>query len=581
MRRAGERASRSAALAIGLGLIASVLLLYGRVLGHEFVQFDDYEYIVDNPFVRQGLSLEGVRWAFTSFHAANWHPLTWISHMIDSELFGARPGWPQMVNAVLHAANSVLLLLWLRSSTGRLGSSAVVAALWALHPLRVESVAWAAERKDVLAGMFWLLTLLAYTAYVRRGGRWRYLAVVVAMALGLMAKPMLVTLPFVLLLVDLWPLRRAWRMRLLLEKVPLLLLSVVSCGLTIAAQRGGEAIGSLSVTWRLLNASRAYLFYLGRTAWPDNLAFFYPHPVFVGGPEFFTWSRTIPEVVILLVLSGLALLAMRRRPWLAVGWFWYLGALLPVIGLFQVGGQAAADRYTYLPIIGIYIAVVWGVHDLASRWRVPRAAVAGLSAAAVLACMLVTRVQVGYWRDTETLSRHALEVTRNNFVAHNSLGVELAKRGDTADALEQFDLALAAYPDFAQTHYNLGMIYGARGDLDRAEQQFRVALENRENYAQAHNNLGAILLRRGDLRSAEQRFEAALAIDPGLVEAHLNLGLVLWRRGDVEGATARFLRALELDPGNVAARAALEDVERKGADVGGGDQDRRGAGKGA
>jgi hypothetical protein len=383
----GERATSQPdirALWVAVSLVAVVFAIYSRVHGHPFLLLDDDQYITNNGYVRQGLSVEGLRWAFTQFHAANWHPLTWLSHMMDWELFGAEASGHHLMSVALHAANAVVLLFALRSMTGTLWPSALVAALFAIHPLRVESVAWAAERKDVLSGLLCMTTLLAYAWYARRPGVGRYVAVLVSFALGLMAKPMLVTLPFVLLLLDVWPLRRWPTLAgasdtsrfstrasgpLLLEKVPLLVLTLASSVLTVMAQRVGGAVStteSVSFGMRLANAVVSYATYLWKTVWPASLAYFYPHPAEAAEAPAAFFIATGISLVVIGMLTVLAF-RDRSRPYVAVGWLWFLGMLVPVIGMFQVGSQAMADRYAYLPLIGIYIVIGWGLRDLAHR----------------------------------------------------------------------------------------------------------------------------------------------------------------------------------------------------------------------
>ncbi|MDX2166671.1 MAG: hypothetical protein SF182_06390, partial [Deltaproteobacteria bacterium] len=412
-----------------VALIASIVALYAPVREHDFVNYDDPEYVLENTPVRAGVTPAGILWAFTHFHSANWHPLTWISHMVDCRVFGLDAGAHLMVNVALHALAAALLFLFLERATGAFWRSAFVAALFAVHPLRVESVAWVSERKDVLAALFWMLTLHAYAWHARAPSGRRMALVTAAFAGGLLAKPMLVTLPFVLLLLDLWPLDRPRTRALLLEKMPLFALVLASCAVTIAAQYTAGAMVALvpgfGVSYRVQNAIVSYATYLGQTVWPTDLAVFYPPRTPVPPAE------VALSAAVLLAISGLVARHGARRPYLPLGWLWYLGVLVPVIGLVWVGEQARADRFTYLPQIGIGIIVAWGVNDLLARW--PRRAwvLAPAATALLLAWAAATRVQIGYWRNTQTLFEHALAVTRDNHVVHANLGAELARLGRT------------------------------------------------------------------------------------------------------------------------------------------------------
>ena len=475
--------------------------------GHSFINYDDGLYVYENPHVRGGLSKEGVSWAFTTFDAANWHPLTWISHMTDVQLFGLDAGWHHRVNVLFHLANTALLFLVLWRMTGGLWQSAFVAALFAVHPLHVESVAWVAERKDVLSTLFWLLTMGAYLGYVRRPSVWRYLPVFVFLALGLMCKPMLVTLPFVLLLLDWWPLGRMsregspvseqWRIsvpmvfRRIWEKTPLLGLSAISCVITYIAQSQGKAVvslGRITIGPRFSNTLVSYAIYLEQAVWPSSLAVVYPHPATIGAG--------IPAWKIggaVLLLAGISFLALRerqRRPYLAAGWMWYLGTLVPVIGLVQVGGAAHADRYTYVPLIGVFLAVAWGVPDLLPmrRWR---QRVLGVAAGAVLAALTVAAwFQVGYWRDNVTLYSRALSVTEGNWLALSNLGAAYGNRGEPLEARRCFREAVRIRSDYAEAWYNLGVSAGRLGQKEEAIGYYREALRLQPEYALARNGLG-------------------------------------------------------------------------------------------
>jgi tetratricopeptide (TPR) repeat protein len=559
-----------------VALVTLVAVLYGRVGGYEFITLDDRRYVLENPQVRQGLTWDSARWAFTSFHIANWHPLSWLSHMLDVELFGPEPGPAHLTNVVLHASNAVLLFLTLRFMTGAVWPCALVATLFAVHPLRVESVAWVSERKDVLSGLFWMLTMLAYAWYARRPALSRYLVVFAALALGLMSKPTLVTLPCVLLLLDVWPLRR-WRLPgsrsqgyvadagsdpsgagarpvhwLLLEKLPLLGLSAASSVVTVLAQQSGLAIGTLEsvpMGARLANAAVAYVAYLWKTLWPANLAIIYPHPALISADAAST--LLVPSIaagLMLACVTFLVILSARRRTYLAVGWLWYLGTLVPMVGLVQVGSQAMADRYSYLPLLGIYIGIAWGLRDLLMRWPVRRPLLVGMSAALLAVYGAATWSQVGTWRNSLSVYEHAVRATENNYSAHSSLGLVLRSEGKLAEAEAHFQRAISIKPDYAFAHTNLGVVFELQNKLAQAAAQHEEALRIRPDYAKAHNNLGIVRSKQGRLAEAIARFERAVEIRPVYALAHTNLGAALIRRGDLVQAIAHLERAVRIQP---------------------------------
>ena len=501
-----DRFERLIVVALCGALVIAVIFVYGPTGHYGFVDWDDPAYVRDNPRVRSGFSWEGLRWAFTQSHASNWHPLTWLSHMVDCQLFSADEqdaGNHHLVSVALHAANSVLLLVALRWMTGALWPSALVAALFAVHPLRVESVAWISERKDVLSGFFFMLTLLAYRWYTQRPKLWRYAAVLLSLTLGLMAKPMLVTVPFVLLLLDFWPLRRIRQKKgsglfcrngpagashkrvltpfsVLMEKVPLLVLAAASCLITISAQRAGGAVVSvegLQWTWRLVVTPSAYLMYLGKTIWPTKLACLYPHPALVADEKFIAWvAAALAATLLLTAVTVAVFLTARRWPYLIIGWLWFLGMLVPVIGLMQVGAQFWADRYAYLPLVGVYLMLAWGLHDLASRFPKTRLAVIVNMCCVVLALTVAARAQVRVWRDDQTLFAHALAVTRNNYVAHSNLGLALQNMGRIEEAMAHYQDALRIKPDYATAYYNLGLAWQLQGRSQQAMTSYYDAL---------------------------------------------------------------------------------------------------------
>ncbi|MGA2255165.1 MAG: tetratricopeptide repeat protein [Thermoguttaceae bacterium] len=557
-------------------LILAVIIVFGQTASHDFVNFDDNDYVYENPHVRGGLTGAGAAWAITTYHAANWHLLTWLSHMLDCQLYGLKPGGHHLTNVFLHVAAAILLFLALRRMTGALWCSAWVAAVFAIHPLRVESVAWVAERKDVLSGLLFMLVLWLYAHYAQRPDSWgRYLLVVASFALGLTAKPMLVTLPFVLLLLDYWPLGRLksgpradggrWTVdgkepnqspttnhhplsisfpRLIVEKIPLFILAAVSCVVTLAAQR--EAMRSLeqvAPAGRVGNAAVAYVAYLGKMLYPAGLAALYPFPK--APPP--VWE-VLAAATVLLAISTAVFVARRKCPCLLFGWLWYLGTLLPVSGLVQVGNQAMADRYTYLTQIGLYMALAWGAAQAAAsrpscRW--PFAAVSALVAAGLMVCAWQ---QTRHWRDSQTLWTHTLACTPQNQVAHCDLGNALVRRGQVVEAIEHYKRALEIKPNFAEAHCDLGNALVGRGQVDEAIGHYRRALEIRPDYFEAHNNLGLALAGRGQVDEAIILYRKALKIEPDYVEAHNNLGNALAGSGQVDEAIAHYRRALEIKP---------------------------------
>ncbi|MGD0252670.1 MAG: tetratricopeptide repeat protein [Verrucomicrobiota bacterium] len=540
-------------------------MVFGQTLHHGFVNYDDAVYIADNPVVLGGLSLKGIAWAFTHCVNANWTPLTVISHMLDCQLYGTQAGWHHLTSVLLHMASAIVLFLVLKEMTGALWRSAFVAAVFAVHPLHVESVAWIAERRDVLSGLFFVLTLGAYTGYVRHPQSLsRYLIVVLMLALALMSKPTAVTLPFVLLLLDYWPLKRftqpAGRLipwRLIAEKLPVMALSGIACVATLFAQE--EAIASLPLSVRIGNALVSYVAYLGQMIYPVGLAVYYPHP-----RDGLALWKIIAAFVLLLVVSIGAIAAQRKQPWFLFGWLWYLGMLVPVIGLVQVGGQARADRYTYLPQIGLYILLTWTLVELTASWR-SRRWVCGGGAMVVLAVLIAcARTQTTYWRNSETLWAHALVCTSNNTIAHNNLGDAFFRQERMGEAVSQYQQTLAINPNNAEANYDLGNAFFQQGRMDEALAQFQKTLaiqpsytDYHYNYADIHNNLGNVFLRQGRMDEAVVQFQKALAINLEDANTHYNLGNALRRQGGVNEAIAQFEKALALKPQFAEARYNL------------------------
>jgi tetratricopeptide (TPR) repeat protein len=529
-----------------LFLVVATLGTYGDLINHQFINYDDDVYVTDNPPVQSGLTFSGLSWAFTTMHSGNWHPLTWLSHMLDCQLFGLNPGEHHLTNVVFHVANSLLLFLWFLYFTRSLGCSFLVAVLFALHPMHVQSVAWVAERKDVLSTFFWLLTMWAYVWYAERPRLTRYVLILVCFSLGLMAKPMLVTLPFVLLLLDYWPLgrlslkgsaaveassksgSRVANNRLVYEKLPLFVIAAFSSVVTVYAQKEAGAVWTfqtLPFANRIANAMVAYVSYLGKMFWPAHLAVFYP----LSSHTLPIW-QALAAGLVLVVLSLLALRLARRHPYLLVGWLWYLCTLLPVIGLVQVGGQAMADRYTYVPFIGVFIVLVWGMADLAARWHAPRFLLPVGAGVVLSALMICTWVQVRYWRDSITLYEHSLEVTRSNSLIHNNLGMALAAQGKMDQAEAHYAEALRLNPHLAEPHNNLGVALAEQGKIDEAITMFQKAIQIKPNFSGAYSNLGLAFAKQGDIAKATILFQNALEIDPNNTIAQKMLNILKAQR---------------------------------------------------
>ena len=537
-------------LGVAALLTAAVLVVFWPVLGHDFVNFDDNRYVTDNPWVQRGLDSVSFRWAWTTMSVANWHPLTWLSHMLDWQLWGPVARGHHATNLVLHAANTVLCFLVFERMTGALWRSALVAALFGLHPLHVESVAWVSERKDVLSALFWLLGMAAYVAYVRRPGVSRMGLVAMALAAGLASKPMLVTFPAALLLLDWWPLRRlnaGSAARVVGEKLPLVALVAASCVVTVLAQGQSGAIGTLTrypISVRVENAIVSWVAYLWKTIWPANLSVFYPHP-----ESALPLAPVVGAALLLVAVTALAVAARGRRPWIPVGWLWYLGTLVPVIGLVQAGEQAMADRFTYVPLIGIFALVAWSLPS----GRVAQA----LATAAVVALALRAHAQVEVWKDSVTLFEHALAVEPENALAHMNLGVALTERGELDRAATHLEESLRIKPGQAEAENALGNLWLKRGDASRAAEHYAAALRLSPYYAVALNNLGFAIAKQGRYADAIPYYERALRIDDRHALAENNLGVALARTGDMAAARAHFETAIRLDPRQADAHSNL------------------------
>jgi tetratricopeptide (TPR) repeat protein len=518
-------------ICICIALAVLTWTVFGQTLRYDFVNYDDPHYVYQNTKVTSGINFANVAWAFSHIHSENWHPLTTITHMLDCQLHGLDAGWHHFTNVLLHCIAVVLLFVALQRMTGALWRSAFVSAVFAVHPLHVESVAWIAERKDVLSALFFMLTLLAYLHYTRAPSIGRYLTVALIVALGLMSKPMLVTVPFVLLLLDYWPLERikAHRsnterqvLQLILEKIPLIALSAVSSLVTFLAQRG--AIGwteQLPVSARISNALVAYVVYIRQMCWPAGLAVFYPHPE----NRLPVWEISL-ALIVLVGITAAAFAFRQKVPYFVTGWLWYLGMLVPVIGLVQVGWQGHADRYTYLPQIGLYVAVTWAVTDLTRSWRFQRK-VLGAAALAVVAVLTWRAwLQTSYWRDSETLFSRALAVTSNNDVALNNLGIIFLDKGQLDDAISKLQAAIDLRPENAPAHDNLAKALLKKGQVAEAMVHYRKFLELEPMNVEARNTLGTALIQQGNLREAIDQWQEVLAIQPENGNAASNLAWV-------------------------------------------------------
>ena len=553
---------------ICLFLVIAILVVYWQVRNHTFVNFDDGSYILNNPHIRDGLNLEGIAWAFSFPGFDYWHPLTWLSHMLDCHLYGLKAGMHHQINVIFHILNSMLLFLVFKKMTGAIWRSAFVAGLFALHPMNVESVAWLAERKNVLSTFFWLLTMLTYIHYSKRPSVPRYLVILFIYTLGLMSKPMLVTLPFVLLLLDYWPLcrinlahsgsnnqktpksnntdfQRSLTLHLVLEKIPLIILSMVGIFLSsLAVQRLGIVISTASVPMklRIKNTLVSYVSYIIKMIWPHNLAVYYPYPQTLP-----LWQVT-GAVLLLVCISFLVFREVKSKPYLAVGWLWYIGTLLPVIGLVQAGlWPAIANRFAYVPFIGLFFIIAWGVPDLVVRWHYREIKLATIAVSLFAVLMATSSLQVGYWKNSITLFKHALDVTYNNHIAHHKLGEALKLQNKTVAAAKQYSEALRIKPDLFATHLNWGIILRDEGKLNEALDHFSRALHLKPNRAEAYYELGITLEKQGSFDAAIRHYLEVLQIKPGYAKAHNNLGIILSRQKKDKEAIFHLYEAIRID----------------------------------
>jgi len=599
-------------------LTVAAVIAFQQLSQCDFTNFDDGVYVTENIHIRHGITIQAIRWAFTTGRAANWHPLTWMSHMLDVQLFGLKPRWHHLTNLLFHIANTLLLFVIFHRMTKAPWKSAFVAALFALHPLHVESVAWVSERKDVLSTFFWMLTMAAYIHYVEHPGLKNYLAVLMFFVLGLMAKPMLVTLPFVLLLLDCWPLQRLQQKKsiqgirtevtkplsankrkgksgrkqtsgslpaldpgsstagavqtvvkeeepaddkyqwalvrpLILEKIPLLVLAALSCTVTFIAQQKGGAVKSIGVfppVVRITNGFVCYVIYIGKTIWPSNLAVFYPHPGLRP-----LW-QVLGAVLFLGAITFAVIRTAKRLPYLAVGWLWFASTLVPVIGIVQVGDQAMADRYTYIPLIGLFVMAAWGIPELMKKWhtRPPRKeALLGLAASILICFSIVTWTQVGYWRNNIALYDHSLKVTRPSAGILCNRGVAYDNLGNLRQAISDYDRAIEINPKYADSYNDRGAAYGKLGNHRQAISDFGMAIEINPKYAEAYDNRGAAYADLGDYRQAISDYARAIEIKPKYADAYYNRGAAYGELGNYRQAISDYDRAIEINPEHAQA----------------------------
>ncbi len=539
--------------AICFALAVGTFALYCPILRDDFINFDDNAYVTGNAHVKAGLTKSGIIWAFKNGYAANWHPLTWISHMMDCQLFGLNPAGHFLINMLFHTANTVLLFILLNYMTGAIWRSAFVAALFAWHPLHVESVAWASERKDVLSAFFWMLTLLAYAGYVRaKSSRHQlssainYLLALALFACGLMSKPMVVTLPFVLLLLDFWPLGRFSLPaipKLLMEKIPFFALSIIGCVITYLVQKNGGAVTGDSLSFRVMNVLGSYLGYISKLFWPVDLAIFYPFPAHG------MLGMAIAGMLLLGFCSVTFILLSGRWPYLFTGWFWFLGTLVPVIGIVEVGSASMADRYSYLPSIGLFILVTWGMADFFESKR-EKTIPAALATAVLIACVALTSIQIRYWRNNLTLFSHALAVTTDNYVACACLGQALDVLGHEDEALKYCQLAVKIDPNYPAGQFFLGEVLWKKGQVAQALNHLQLAVQTAPDNSDFQYNLGKFLLEHGQPDQAILRFNAALKADPDFAEAHNALGKTFLKEGKMQPAADQLSQAVALAPDN-------------------------------
>lgn len=557
-------------IAVMLGLVIATLTVYWQIKNFDFVNYDDWYYIVENIHVQGGITKDGIVWAFTTFLSPNWHPVTWLSLMLDAELFLKNPGGYHWTSLLFHMANVILLFLVLYRMTGALWKSGFVAALFAIHPLHIESVAWISERKDVLSAFFGWLTVLAYIRYASNLDKRHYMTVLLLFTLGLMSKPMLVTLPFILILLDFWPLGRIkiaqlrWKtqddcmeasiIRILIEKIPLLLLSVIISVITYSAQtRAMTPITVLPLDVRIANALYSYACYIQKMLWPSELAVFYPHPLKI--------PLGLPEItgigIALIAVTIFALRKAKKYPYLAVGWLWYLGTLVPVMGFVQVGLQGMADRYTYFPLVGLYIVIAWGIPDCLKSWNYQKTFLF-VSAVIIIAVLMIVSInQVKYWQNGQTLFEHCLKVTQRNYIVHNMLGSYLRRTGRIPEAMIHFEEAIKIAPDFVFAYQNMGYALQSAGRHSEAIPHYLMALKLKPDDHDIYHRLGVAYMEDKDYNQAISLFRKALDLNPQNAAIYNSLGMAFMNKGKLEKAYEALSKTVDLQPDHAGYRNNL------------------------
>lgn len=558
---------------ISILLFSMILIVYWQCNDFLFLSYDDPGYVSENIRIQQGVTIENLKWAFSTIYFSNWHPLTWISHMLDAQMYGNDPGKHHFINVLLHGINTILLFTFLRKATSKFLPSVLVAALFATHPIHIQSVAWISERKDLLCGLFFFLTITSWHNFGKSGKQSSYLLAILFYMLGLMAKPMVVTLPFVLLLIDFWPLNRMALctrksncdtpeqghkncLFLVYEKIPFFILSILSSIVTFYAQKTDGAMANLSdlgLVARLENSIVSYVLYLGKLLIPSNFSIIYPHP------KSFSLQVVIFSALIISSISMLAIRQIKSKPYIIIGWTWFLGMMIPVIGIVQVGMQAMADRYAYLPFIGLYIIIAFSLYDLLPN-KGKRMAYSIISLTTILALSAITYKELFHWKNGVRLFSRAVAITENNYLAHNNLGYELVQQYRFEEAETEFKKALQIKPDFEIAHVNLGLRLVEEGKIEEGIEHYRTAIKIRPSYAAAHNNLGNTLFRKGDLQGAATHYIAALKADPLLIETYNTLGAILASEDKPQQAMLMFTRALELKPDFQEARDNLNKL---------------------
>ena len=576
-----DEANQTVKIIICVLLVLATFAIYSQVQNHGFLILDDHKYIKDNWKIKSGLSSESISWAFTTFYFSNWHPMTWLSYILDYQLYGLNPKGYHLTNLFFHIANALILFMVLLRMTGKLWRCAFVAAMFAFHPLNVESVAWIAERKNVLSTLFWLLTMWAYIRYAQTKNLKTYYLVILFFTLGLMSKAMLVTLPFVLLLLDYWPLGRlkleqggsdnevsakskyhvkSEFLKLMLEKVPLFALTAGTCILTFISQQKGALINhNLSLSTRLTNAIVSYLEYLKKMVWPNELAVFYPHPE----RTLATWKWVVCFVV-LVTITTISIRFIKKAPYFAVGWFWYLGTLIPVIGIIQVGGQAMADRYAYVPLIGIFIIIAWGVPDFLEKWPFKKRALSISAVILIPMLMVITWTQVSLWENSISVFKHASRVADKksyySYLINYYLGNAFWDKRKTGEAISHYKMAIELNPNYVTAYNDLGNALSAERKIEEAISHYKMAIEIKPDYADAHYNLGTVLFNAKMTEEAIDYFKEAIRVQPDYAKAYNSLGNALSAEGKIEEAISHYKMAIELKPDFVNAHFNLGTV---------------------